>query len=176
MFRINFNIFRRKILEHSIHHQQHYHYKHRTNLIDHSRCFTQLSSCFVANSFRSKLFHYNETKNEYDDFGRVITVQTNFNYLQKRFKKKFRNKKSNESKSKSSSGSDSDEHSENDEANDDDDDDDRESIEYDQNNEPIISDSRTHSTTLTSNRLDGIGKNCFNISRAKFEESFYKVT
>lgn len=58
---------------------------------------------------------------------------------------------------------------------DDDDKDDSDSDQDEQMDESDL-DSRVINTTVMSWRLDAVGKTCFNMPRAKFEEGFYNVS
>lgn len=91
-----------------------------------------------------------------------VDLKSPIHFIQKRYKKKKAGKQPQRP-------------SKQDEDDDDDEDEDEDSDQDELMDESDL-DSRVLNTTVMTWRLDAFGKTCFNISRAKFEESFYNVS
>ena len=114
----------------------------------------------INNQNYRTLFAINSLSIPIDDH--IVDLNSSVHSIQRRYKKKKAGKQPQRP-------------SKHDEDDDDDDKDDSDSDQDEQMDESDL-DSRVINTTVMSWRLDAVGKTCFNMPRAKFEEGFYNVS
>lgn len=131
---------------------------HNTETISNLKLFQRLNlkqnNYLTSHLSRHSICSLNFERNNHEIFNRLDSVMNNWSYfIQKRFRKKNPPKKVTNIEESDSENEDE--------------------LDLDESNENL--EIKEFNTTVISWRLDAIGKTCFNISRAKFEQYFYDV-